>query len=272
MQLSPVLTDEQALIKAFIEKIDKKKKYVKYDFQELGLMIASRLGEWSKRSFYIKLAKEEDKKLLMQAYMYAADAPLKKRPALFLWRLEDLKQKTYYRAFTAIFFPPDKNEVIDTLYKQVKKIKGVKPTHPLHYHITLTFWDRLPGKYYSYVVRMVKKLREKYGDGVKISFSELEYIKDRYIWLAGADALAYRIYHSQRKLISKKVKDTLFKTKKQKHSFFPHVTLARIKTKNANFSPDDFVLKLPLTLEGEILFVISKLTPEGSVYRPHKWY
>lgn len=68
-------------------------KYVSREYQDYGYRLAVELGDPEHVSLYIKLAKEEDRKLLEGARTFAIDSRARKLGALFMWRLKQLKSE-----------------------------------------------------------------------------------------------------------------------------------------------------------------------------------
>lgn len=66
-------------------------KYVSREFQSYGLYLAEELNDYKHRALYIKLAKTTNRTLLEKALSYVKDANVKKKGALFMWRLKQLK-------------------------------------------------------------------------------------------------------------------------------------------------------------------------------------
>lgn len=67
-------------------------KYVSREFQSYGLYLAEELNDYAHRALYIKLAKTTHRALLEKALSYVKDANVKKKGALFMWRLKQLKE------------------------------------------------------------------------------------------------------------------------------------------------------------------------------------
>ena len=68
-------------------------KYISYEFQKYGYELAKELGDLTNTSFYIKLAKETPRALLETSRSFIKDATnVKSKPALFLWKLTQLKK------------------------------------------------------------------------------------------------------------------------------------------------------------------------------------
>jgi hypothetical protein len=65
----------------------------KHEFQAYGNMLAEKLNDAAHRTLYIKLAKEEDRRLLDAALSFAMDT--EKRAGLgrlFMWKLKELRK------------------------------------------------------------------------------------------------------------------------------------------------------------------------------------
>jgi hypothetical protein len=65
----------------------------KHEFQAYGNMLADKLGDPTHRTLYIRLAKEEDRRLVENALAFALDT--EKRSGLgklFMWKLKELQQ------------------------------------------------------------------------------------------------------------------------------------------------------------------------------------
>lgn len=78
----------------FKETLDKRKKYVKNEFQSYGLELAKELGDWKNRSLYIRLTKTVDRQILEKARYFVKDQnpnSIKTPYKLFMWKLKELK-------------------------------------------------------------------------------------------------------------------------------------------------------------------------------------
>lgn len=65
----------------------------KHEFQAYGNMLAEKLGDTKHRTLYIKLAKEEDRRLLDSALSFAVDTEKKiGLGKLFMWKLKELRK------------------------------------------------------------------------------------------------------------------------------------------------------------------------------------
>ena len=67
-------------------------KYISQEFQKYGYDLAQELGDSKNVSLYIKLAKITPRATIENAKNFVKDAyQVKSRPALFLWKLKQLK-------------------------------------------------------------------------------------------------------------------------------------------------------------------------------------
>lgn len=69
-------------------------KYISREFQSYGIYLSEELNDYKHKSLYIKLAKTEHRALLEKALQFACDSKAKKKGALFMWKLSQLKQST----------------------------------------------------------------------------------------------------------------------------------------------------------------------------------
>lgn len=67
-----------------------KDKYISREFQAFGVYLAEKLGEITKKSLYIKLAKTIHRSILEEALRYVIDSKAKNKPALFMWKLKQM--------------------------------------------------------------------------------------------------------------------------------------------------------------------------------------
>ncbi len=66
----------------------------KYEFQSYGNRLAEELGDTQHRSLYIKLAKNEERKLLERARGFVLDSEnATTKGRLFMWKLSELKKE-----------------------------------------------------------------------------------------------------------------------------------------------------------------------------------
>lgn len=76
------------------KKLERRKKYIKNEFQAYGLMLAEELDDWAHKTLYIRLAKNTDKALLDKALYFIKDQTQNKinsKGRLFMWKLKQLK-------------------------------------------------------------------------------------------------------------------------------------------------------------------------------------
>jgi len=74
----------------------KKDNRNKHEFQAYGNRLAEELSDTTKRSLYIKLAKNTDRNILESARLFAHGNPGNSKAKSFMWKLNELKndQKT----------------------------------------------------------------------------------------------------------------------------------------------------------------------------------
>lgn len=68
-------------------------KYVSREYQDYGYRLAAELGDISHKALYIKLAKNEERRLLEIARRFAIDSSATRKGALFMWKLGKLKDE-----------------------------------------------------------------------------------------------------------------------------------------------------------------------------------
>lgn len=79
----------------FKETLDKRKKYVKNEYQAYGLELAKELGDWKNRSLYIKLSKNMDRQILETARYFVKDqnpGTIQTPYKLFMWKIKEIRQ------------------------------------------------------------------------------------------------------------------------------------------------------------------------------------
>ncbi|MFZ2153112.1 MAG: hypothetical protein WAV41_03575 [Microgenomates group bacterium] len=94
MRSSPPTPISDTLFK-LTDKILKRKKYVKNEFQAFGLQLAEELDDWKNRSLYIRLAKNTPRPTLETALYFVKDhnpGAVKSKGKLFMWKLKELKK------------------------------------------------------------------------------------------------------------------------------------------------------------------------------------
>lgn len=65
-------------------------KYISREFQAYGYHLAEELNDMKHKSLYIKLAKDLPRAVLEKALSYVKDAKVRKKGALFMWKLKEL--------------------------------------------------------------------------------------------------------------------------------------------------------------------------------------
>lgn len=65
-------------------------KYISREFQAYGYYLAESLNDLKHRSIYMKLAKTMPRALLEKALSYVKDSNVKRKGALFMWKLKQL--------------------------------------------------------------------------------------------------------------------------------------------------------------------------------------
>lgn len=80
----------------FKETLEKRKKYIKNEYQSYGLDLAKELGDWKNRAIYIRLAKNMDRQVIEKARYFVKDqnpGTIKTPYKLFMWKLKELKKE-----------------------------------------------------------------------------------------------------------------------------------------------------------------------------------
>ncbi len=243
-----------------------KRRFRLYDFQELGLFIATKVQDYERRSFYIKLAKYEFRPILMAAYSYAMLSRSGSRAATFLWRLKKLKEQTFFRLFLGIFFRKDQSiaELKSILAKYSKKYSCASWTPVENIHMTLFFHPRFPALLYPNMVRVAEAAMDKYGNPVVLTPTKLISYK-KYIWLTEFNRQVFRYYGGLRKIVLQDKRLNNLLSDSYPPRFLPHITLARL--------PRDCSVKLAtsidVVLEGYFSVAVSNLTSKGPEYKIH---
>lgn len=65
-------------------------KYISREFQAYGYFLAEELNDMKHKSLYMKLAKEIPRAILEKALTFVRDAGVKRKGALFMWKLKEL--------------------------------------------------------------------------------------------------------------------------------------------------------------------------------------
>lgn len=66
-------------------------KYLSREFQAFGVYLAEKLEDNKHKSLYIKLAKTIPRPVLEQALRFVVDSRARRKGALFMWKLKQLK-------------------------------------------------------------------------------------------------------------------------------------------------------------------------------------
>ena len=66
-------------------------RYVSREFQVFGAHLAKKLADERRKSLYIKLSKTIPRPVLEEALRYVIDSNARKKVALFMWKLKELK-------------------------------------------------------------------------------------------------------------------------------------------------------------------------------------
>ena len=69
-------------------------RYVSREFQSFGIHLAEELDDYKHRSLYIKLAKTVHRSILEKALSFCVDSNAKNKGALFMWKLQQLKNES----------------------------------------------------------------------------------------------------------------------------------------------------------------------------------
>ncbi|GIW62845.1 MAG: hypothetical protein KatS3mg090_0671 [Patescibacteria group bacterium] len=78
-------------LKSILKKFDPtKNKYISREFQSYGIYLAETLGDWKRKSLYIKLAKTLPRSVLEKALSFVKDANAHNKGALFMWKLKQM--------------------------------------------------------------------------------------------------------------------------------------------------------------------------------------
>lgn len=81
--------------------LEKRRKYISQEFQAYGLDLASELNDWKNRSLYIRLAKQNPRRILDQARYFVKDqsrGTVKSKARLFMWKLKQLREEEKEKA------------------------------------------------------------------------------------------------------------------------------------------------------------------------------
>lgn len=81
----------------FLEKLSRRRKYIREEFQAYGLQLAKEMEDWKNRSLYIRLAKQQSRKILEKARLFVKDQSqktIRSKARLFMWKLKELRKET----------------------------------------------------------------------------------------------------------------------------------------------------------------------------------
>lgn len=67
-------------------------RYISREFQSYGIYLSEALDDYKHKGLYIKLAKTIHRSILEKALSFAADSNAKKKGALFMWKLSELRK------------------------------------------------------------------------------------------------------------------------------------------------------------------------------------
>mgnify|MGYP001582121895 FL=1 len=65
-------------------------KYISREFQSYGYYLCEQLNDFKHKSLYMRLAKTVPRALLEKALSFVKDANVKRKGALFMWKLKEL--------------------------------------------------------------------------------------------------------------------------------------------------------------------------------------
>lgn len=65
-------------------------KYISREFQSYGVYLSEQLEDFKHKSLYIRLAKTIPRAILEEALSYVKDANVRRKGALFMWKLKNL--------------------------------------------------------------------------------------------------------------------------------------------------------------------------------------
>lgn len=68
-----------------------KDKYISREYQSFGVYLAQKLDDEKHKSLYIKFAKTIPRPILEEALRFVIDANARRKSALFMWKLKELR-------------------------------------------------------------------------------------------------------------------------------------------------------------------------------------
>jgi len=77
-----------------IQTIQKRRKHVRHDFQDIALMLTEKLSDPEHKSLYFRIVKLKDRGLVMDALNYAVTSNIiGNKGKIFMWRLKQLEDQ-----------------------------------------------------------------------------------------------------------------------------------------------------------------------------------
>lgn len=82
-------------LQQIVDEINGRRNRIKYQFQELAMMLSEKLGDPAHKSLYMKIAKYEEQELIMDAMHYVLASPNASGNLgpLFMWKMKELKAR-----------------------------------------------------------------------------------------------------------------------------------------------------------------------------------
>lgn len=82
-------------LQQIVEEINARRNRIRYPFQELGILLAQKLNDPRHKALYMRIAKNEEQELIMDAlhYVTASSEASGNLGALFMWKLKELKSR-----------------------------------------------------------------------------------------------------------------------------------------------------------------------------------
>lgn len=65
---------------------------IAHEHQDYGMQLAHELGDLKRKSLYIKLARDKDRRLLERARSFVKDSNARHPERLFMWKLKQLEK------------------------------------------------------------------------------------------------------------------------------------------------------------------------------------
>jgi hypothetical protein len=82
-------------LQQIVDEINARRNRIRYQFQEIAMMLTEKLNDPRHKSLYMKIAKNEEQELIMDAMHYVLASPEAggNLGALFMWKLKELKDR-----------------------------------------------------------------------------------------------------------------------------------------------------------------------------------